>query len=90
MLSLKRTVARSAAAGHKVHWQVALFAVLVLAHSLGRPAEVTPASQRGLAEILYLVRRWAHGSELVPESKAGWLERLVGSHKAAPLPTGRR
>ena len=41
-------------------------------------------SQRGLAEILYcddrLVRRWAQGSEPVPESIARWIEKLVGAH----------
>ena len=48
-------------------------------------------SQRGLAEILYcddrLVRRWAQGSEPVPESIARWIEQLANSHEASPPPT---
>ena len=47
-------------------------------------------SQRGLAEILYcddrLVRRWAQGSEPVPELIARWIEKLVGAHEASPPP----
>jgi hypothetical protein len=47
-------------------------------------------SQRGLAEILYcddrLVRRWAQGSEPVPETIAGWIEKLASTHQAAPPP----
>ena len=47
-------------------------------------------SQRGLAEILYcddrLVRRWAQGSEPVPESIARWIEKLAGAHEASPPP----
>ena len=50
-------------------------------------------SQRGLAEILYcddrLVRRWAHGSELVPESVVRWIEKLAFAHEASPPPTSR-
>jgi hypothetical protein len=45
-------------------------------------------SQRGLAEILYcddrLIRRWAQGSEPVPESIARWLERLASALEASP------
>ena len=47
-------------------------------------------SQRGLAEILYcddrLVRRWAQGSEPMPQSIAGWLEKLACTHEASPPP----
>jgi hypothetical protein len=47
-------------------------------------------SQRRLAEILYcddrMVRRWADGSEPIPESVERWLEELVSAHKALPLP----
>ena len=45
-------------------------------------------SQCGLAEILYcddrLVRRWAQGSEPVPESIARWIENLASTHEAPP------
>jgi hypothetical protein len=45
-------------------------------------------SQRGLAEILFcddrLVRRWAQGSEPIPQSIAGWLERLADTAEAMP------
>ena len=48
-------------------------------------------SQRGLAEILYcddrLVRRWAQGSEPVPESIARWMEKMAGVREASPRAT---
>ena len=51
-------------------------------------------SQRGVAEILYcddrLVRRWADGSEPMPESVERWIEELVSAHQALPLPTAAR
>ena len=51
-------------------------------------------SQRGVAEILYcddrLVRRWADGSEPVPESVERWLEGLARAHQALPSPTAAR
>jgi len=47
-------------------------------------------SQRGLAEKLYcddrMVRRWADGSEIMPEAVESWLEALVSAHQALPLP----
>ena len=47
-------------------------------------------SQRGLAEILYcddrLVRRWAQGTEPIPQSIARWIEELAGAHDAFPPP----
>jgi hypothetical protein len=50
-------------------------------------------SQRGLAEILYcddrLVRRWAQGSEPVPESIAGWIEKMACVRQTSPRPTSR-
>jgi hypothetical protein len=51
-------------------------------------------SQRGLAETLYcddrLVRRWAQGSEPVPETIAGWIENLARAHEASPPPATQR
>ena len=51
-------------------------------------------SQRGVAEILYcddrLVRRWADGSEPVPEAVEHWIEELARAHQALPLPTAAR
>ena len=45
-------------------------------------------SQRGLAVVLFcddrLVRRWAQGSEPIPQSIAGWLERLASALEASP------
>jgi hypothetical protein len=50
-------------------------------------------SQRALAEILYcddrMVRRWAQGSEPVPQSIARWIDELAGVHEASPPPSGR-
>ena len=51
-------------------------------------------SQRGLAEMLYcddrLVRSWAQGSEPVPETIAGWIEKLASTREAAASPTAQR
>jgi len=51
-------------------------------------------SQRGLAEKLYcddrMVRRWADGSETMPEAVERWLEELVSAHQALPPPTAPR
>ena len=51
-------------------------------------------SQRGVAEILYcddrLVRRWADGSEPVPEAVESWLEGLARAHQALPSPTAAK
>ena len=51
-------------------------------------------SQRGLAQILYcddrLVRRWAQGSEPVPESIGRWIEQLACAHEAALRPAMHR
>ena len=51
-------------------------------------------SQRGVAEILYcddrLVRRWAEGSEPVPEAVEYWIEELARAHQAVPSPTAAR
>ena len=51
-------------------------------------------SQRRVAEILYcddrLVRRWADGSELMPQSVERWIEELVSAHQALQLPTAAR
>jgi hypothetical protein len=47
-------------------------------------------SQRGVAAMLYcddrMVRRWADGSEPVPEAVERWLEGLADAHQALPLP----
>jgi hypothetical protein len=51
-------------------------------------------SQLGLAELLYcddqLVRRWAQGSEPVPETIAGWIEKLASAREAAASPAAQR
>ena len=51
-------------------------------------------SGRGLSAILEcderLIRRWAAGQNPIPQSVAGWLERLAATHTDCPPPTDWR